>query len=99
MLSRGCFRRISATLCIWHGSCNSLVNRFSAGELTEGSGETEMFKFDKSEIQRVAAAAVGALILTTTFVGAAVGPARAIETTPIAYAAAAGTFAASDARA
>lgn len=46
--------------------------------------ETNMFKFDKSDFQRVAAAAVGALILSTTMVVSAVGPARAIETTPLA---------------
>lgn len=43
-----------------------------------------MFDYDK--IQRVAFSAIGAIILTTLSVGAAVGPARAIETTPIAYA-------------
>ncbi len=43
-----------------------------------------MFKFDKSDFQRVAAAAVGALILSTTMVVSAVGPARAIETSPVA---------------
>ena len=37
-----------------------------------------MFNFDN--LQRIATAAVAALVLTTTFVGAAVGPARAIET-------------------
>ena len=41
-----------------------------------------MFKFDTVDLQRIAVAAVGALILTTTFVGAAVAPARAIETAP-----------------
>ena len=45
-----------------------------------------MFKFDKSELQRTAAAAVLALILSATMVGSAVGPARAIETTPLASA-------------
>ncbi len=45
-----------------------------------------MFDFDYSDIQRMAVAAVGALILTTTAVGAAVGPARAVETAPLAYA-------------
>jgi hypothetical protein len=34
-----------------------------------------MLRFDKIELQRMAAAAVGALVLTTTFVGAAVAPA------------------------
>lgn len=45
-----------------------------------------MFKFDKSDFQRVAAAAVGALVLSTTMVVSAVGPARAIETTPVVQA-------------
>lgn len=43
-----------------------------------------MFKFDKSDVQRVAISMVGALLLTSVMVGSAVGPARAIETTPIA---------------
>ena len=43
-----------------------------------------MFNFDKSEAQKVAAAAFFALILSATMVGSAVGPARAIETTPLA---------------
>ena len=47
-----------------------------------------MFNFDKIELQRIATAAVGALVLTTACVGAAVAPARAIETAPL-YAAAA----------
>ena len=33
---------------------------------------------------RIAAAAVGALLLTTVSVGAAVGPARSLETSPVA---------------
>jgi hypothetical protein len=41
-----------------------------------------MFKFDKSDFQRTVAAALGALILSTTMVVSAVGPARAIETSP-----------------
>ncbi|HWH17238.1 MAG TPA: hypothetical protein VNT77_02715 [Allosphingosinicella sp.] len=40
-----------------------------------------MFNYD--QIGRIALSAVGALILTGTVVGAAVGPARAIETTPV----------------
>ncbi len=43
---------------------------------------------DFSELGRTAAAAVAALLLTAVSVGAAVGPARAIETGP-SYAAAA----------
>jgi hypothetical protein len=42
--------------------------------------------FDFGKFQQVAAAALGALILTAVSVGAAVGPARAIETAPIAHA-------------
>ncbi|HEV2747577.1 MAG TPA: hypothetical protein VGW34_09805 [Allosphingosinicella sp.] len=42
-----------------------------------------MFNFDKIDLQRIATAAVGALILTTACVGAAVAPARAVETAPI----------------
>ena len=42
-------------------------------------GARQMFKFDKIDLQRVATAAIGAIILTTVSVGAAVGPARAVE--------------------
>jgi len=39
--------------------------------------------FNLDQFGRTALAMLGTLILTTTFVGAAVGPARAIETTPV----------------
>jgi hypothetical protein len=39
-----------------------------------------------TDFQRVATAAIGALILTTVSVGAAVGPARSVETSPVVYA-------------
>ena len=42
--------------------------------------------FDYEKIKTSAFAAVGAIILSTTAISAAVGPARAVETTPIAYA-------------
>ena len=45
-----------------------------------------MFNFDRIDIQRIAVAAVGAVILTATAVGAAVGPARALETASVQYA-------------
>lgn len=48
-----------------------------------------MFKFDHIDLQRIVTAAVGALVLTTACVGAAVGPARAIETDRTVLAAAA----------
>jgi hypothetical protein len=41
-----------------------------------------MFDFDK--IRQGAIAAVAAIVLTATAVGAAVGPARALETAPAA---------------
>lgn len=41
-----------------------------------------MFNFDTIDLQRIATAAVGALVLSTACVAAAVGPARAIETSP-----------------
>ena len=37
-----------------------------------------------TEVKKIALATVGALILTSASVGAAVGPARVIETTPVA---------------
>ncbi len=42
-----------------------------------------------TDFARVAFAAVGALFFTVTAVGAAVGPARLAETTPVVYAEAA----------
>ena len=39
-----------------------------------------------TDFARVALSAVGALIFTVTAVGAAVGPARVAETTPVVYA-------------
>jgi len=45
-----------------------------------------MFNFDHIDFQRIGGAALGALLLTVTFVGAAVGPARMVETAPVAYA-------------
>ncbi len=49
-------------------------------------GEHAMF--DYAKFQRVALALVGAIIFTTVSVGAAVGPARQVETTPVQTAAA-----------
>ena len=39
-----------------------------------------MFNFANIDINRIATAAVGALVLSTACVGAAVAPARAVET-------------------
>jgi TonB family protein len=41
-----------------------------------------MFKFDAVDLQRVATASVGALVLTTACLAAAVAPARAAELSP-----------------
>ena len=43
--------------------------------------------FDPTDLQRVALSAMAAIILTTVSVGAAVGPARAVETGPLLAAA------------
>ena len=42
-----------------------------------------MFNFISTDFRQVALAAVGALILSTTAVTAAVGPARAVETASV----------------
>jgi hypothetical protein len=42
-----------------------------------------------TDFTRTALSAAGALLLTTTMVGAAVGPARVAETSPVVYAEAA----------
>lgn len=39
-----------------------------------------MFNFENTELQRIGVAAIGALLLTVVSVGAAVAPARAVET-------------------
>jgi hypothetical protein len=50
-------------------------HRGEDGMKTEGSQETEMFNYDR--FAKVATAAVGALVLSTLSIGAAVGPAAA----------------------
>jgi hypothetical protein len=40
----------------------------------------------KADFLRTVVATIGALVLTTTMVTAAVGPARVAETTPVVYA-------------
>jgi hypothetical protein len=39
-----------------------------------------------NDLSRTALSALGALLLTLTFVGAAVGPAHMVETAPVVYA-------------
>jgi hypothetical protein len=48
--------------------------------------EEEMF--DYSKMRQAVVSALGALVLTATAVGAAVGPARAVETAPVSLVAA-----------
>jgi hypothetical protein len=42
-----------------------------------------MFNFDRTEIQRMVVAAVGALLLSTAAISAAIGPAFAVESGPV----------------
>ncbi len=42
-----------------------------------------MANFGSLDFQRIAAAAVGALVLSTACISAAVGPARAVETSAV----------------
>jgi hypothetical protein len=53
----------------------------------------EGFKMFNKDFTRVTLSMVGALLFTVTAVGAAVGPARVAETTPLVYAGAASTAA------
>jgi hypothetical protein len=45
----------------------------------KGFMEEKMIKFDKADFQRFLVSAIGALVVSATCVGAAVGPARAAE--------------------
>lgn len=42
-----------------------------------------MFNFEHTDLQRIAVAAIGAVILSTAAVSAAVGPALAVEAAPL----------------
>ena len=44
-----------------------------------------MFNFTSLNLREIATATIGAFLLTTTFVGAAIGPARAAETAPVSF--------------
>jgi hypothetical protein len=72
MRAFGGFPRVSL---IWHGPC--LTKRVTpmvgaAGAKTKVQGDRKMFSFDR--FARVATAAVGALVLSTISLTAAVGP-------------------------
>jgi hypothetical protein len=75
--------RFFATFRAWHAPC-------IVGPITP-QGETvfrEEEMVDMSKLGQSILATVGAMVLTATAVGAAVGPARAIETAPISLVAA-----------
>jgi hypothetical protein len=75
--------QFSATLCDWHAPC-------IVGCITPRGGtdfrEEEMV--DMGKLGQTILATIAAMVLTATAVGAAVGPARAIETAPISLVAA-----------
>lgn len=64
----------------WHDICKEDGN--TVGTAGQRFREIILFNFDRTEMQRAALAAVGALILSTTVVTAAVGPAMASGTLP-----------------
>jgi hypothetical protein len=75
--------RFSATFRAWHVPC-------IVGLITPQGGTDfrEEKMVDMSKLGQSILATVGAMVLTATAVGAAVGPARAIETAPISLVAA-----------
>jgi hypothetical protein len=57
--------------------------RKSAGGInSQGSRESDMFNFANLDLHRIATAAIGALVLSTACVGAAVAPAGAFSIRP-----------------
>ncbi|HYI63925.1 MAG TPA: hypothetical protein VEW71_03465 [Allosphingosinicella sp.] len=70
------FWRIPVLSVAWHGPCltKSVTAEWSAGARPKVQ-ETEMFT--SGRFAQVATAAVGALVLSTVSVGAAIGPASA----------------------
>jgi hypothetical protein len=72
-----------ASFCDWHAPC-------IVWDITPRGGtdlrEEEMV--DMGKLGQTILATIGAMVLTATAVGAAVGPARAIETAPISLVAA-----------
>ena len=72
-----------ATFRDWHAPC---IERIITPQGATDFREEDMV--DLSKLGQTVLATVGAMILTATAVGAAVGPARAIETAPISLVAA-----------
>ncbi len=73
--------RIPAVIPIWHEPCKAWDNRRNGRKDQPGFREAKMVTMGK--MKQAAMAAFGAFVLTTVAVGAAVGPARAVETTPV----------------
>ncbi len=75
--------RFFATFRIWHDPC-------IIGDITPRGGTDfrEEDMIDMGKLGQNVLATIGAMVLTATAVGAAVGPARAIETAPISLVAA-----------
>src|SRR4051812_2506993 len=76
--------RFPATSKVWHGSClgrgTAPPRRISFRVSREG------MMLNASKMSQGLVAMVAALLLTATAVGAAVGPARALETAPVSLA-------------
>jgi hypothetical protein len=68
-------RRKTAVSGVWHAPCNTLCNRRDGGQENDFQGVLTMFNMN--ELKQGLVAAVAALVLSATAVGAAVGPAEA----------------------
>jgi hypothetical protein len=66
----------SAVPAVWHGPCYTSCNRNAAARNISQGANT---MFNMNEWKQGLVAAFAALILTTTAVGAAVGPAEAVD--------------------
>ena len=75
--------RFFATFRAWHAPC-IVVGITPKG----GTDFREEMMVDMGKLGQTILATIGAMVLTATAVGAAVGPARAIETAPISLVAA-----------
>jgi hypothetical protein len=74
--------RFSGAFRNWHASRNEPGKAAKSGHVT-GFREAAMFNFDKFDLQRISVALVGALMLSSLCVGAAVAPAEAAMVVPV----------------
>src|SRR3546814_18956778 len=70
---------VSATPPMWHDGCKESWQPPQSGSDQPGSGSKIMLSND---IRNIATSIIGAILLSTAFVGAAVAPARALEIAP-----------------